>query len=65
MKRKYYKFTDSYCRRLERVTCAPIRHKFILAGMTNRFSTTCKVSDKGYVPCDGHTIKLPKLSKVL
>lgn len=58
MKRKYYKYTNKYCLHLSHVTCLPIRHKFVLPFMANRFHLTSNVSTNGYVLCDGSMIKL-------
>lgn len=64
MKRKYYKYTDSYCRHLRAVTCVPIRFK--LPDMRGRYCirnvSDTQVALEGWVPCDGRT--LPEVSKV-
>jgi len=67
MKRKYYKYTDSYCRHLRAITCVPIRFKLpIVPGMycIRRISNT-QVALDGWVPCDGRMISKERIDDLL
>lgn len=54
MKRKYYKFTDAYCRHLEALTCMPVRFKLPKTGGAHRLNSASVQSDD--LPCNGQRL---------